>query len=269
MFLAAVKRGAAEADFEERAGAGSVHLADLHAEIGIVLLVLLDAGDLEAIVGRGLLGDVLLQHGIGRRIVQHADLLDLGFFLEILEARRDLETGRRQSAERPFHVVGLLREDRAQHHRNLRTNRQRRAGEIAGRDAARQEDVGLVGRDHLAIDRHRLLRLGLVVLGDDLDLAAHDAALGVERCGSDLDPVAPASIHCRGVAGQAGRNSDFVDFLRAGRCNRKRGRESGKRSELSLRHDSPPLSLCWLEFSDARSRHLPASQTIRRHPAAG
>ena len=147
-----------------------------------------------------------------------------------------------------FTWSGVLRQDRAQHHRDLRAHRQRRAGEISGRDAARQEDVGFVGRDHLAIDRHRLLRLGLVVLGDDLDLAAHDAALGVERRGRDLDAVAPAAIDGGGIAGQAGRNADLVDLLRAGRCGRQRGRESGERRELLLRHDFPPLSLFWFEL---------------------
>ena len=46
------QRGAADADLEDGAGAGRVHLADLDAEVGVVLLVLLDADDLEAEVGR-------------------------------------------------------------------------------------------------------------------------------------------------------------------------------------------------------------------------
>ena len=240
--LGSCQSGAAEADLEDRASAGCMHLADLHAEIGVVLLVLFDSDELQAVVGRGLLGDVLLQNRIGRWVVQHADLFDLGFVLEILKSGRDLETGRRQGAERPFHVVGVLRQDRTEHHRDLCAHRERRAGEIPSRDAARKEDISLVG-DHLAIDRHRLLRLGLVVLGHHLDLAAHDAALGIE-CGSrDLDAVPPAAIDCCRIAGEARGNADLVSLLRAGLCDRQRGRQSGQCREFFIRHDFPPFGL--------------------------
>jgi len=42
-----------------------MHLADLHAEISIILFVLLDANHLEAVAASGLLDNVPLQNGIG------------------------------------------------------------------------------------------------------------------------------------------------------------------------------------------------------------
>ena len=50
MFLAAVSVVPPRPILRIARGAGRVHLADLHAEIGVVLLVLLDADELEAVV---------------------------------------------------------------------------------------------------------------------------------------------------------------------------------------------------------------------------
>ena len=68
----------------------ALQLADLHAHVGVVLLVLLDADDLQPVVGGVLLGRGLLHVGVGRRIVQHADLLDLGLLLQVFEPLLDL-----------------------------------------------------------------------------------------------------------------------------------------------------------------------------------
>ena len=153
--------------------------------------------------------------------MQDPDFLDLRLVFQILQPRLDFESRRRNGGEGPLHVVRLLRENRAQHHRNFRSRHKRRGGEIAGGNATAREDIDLVGADHLAIAGDRLLRLGAVVLDDEIDLAAHNAALCIERGNCDLDAVTPCAIHGRGVASKAGRHADLVGVLRAGARERE------------------------------------------------
>ena len=241
------QRGAAEPDLEDRARAGRIHLLDRDAQVRVVGLVLLDADDLEAEVLRLLLGRRLLRIGVGRGIVQHADLLHLRLVLQVFEPRHDFEARRRDGGERPFDVIGLLRQDRAQHHRRLGAHHDRRGGEIAGRHAAAREHVHFVRRDHLAIDRHGLLRLGAVVLDHELDLPAGDAALGVQRRDRDLDAVAPGAIDRRRIAGETGRHADLVDVLRV--CARVAARSSAAHAAAICHRDLSmflPLCFCLL-----------------------
>ena len=113
------ERGATKPDLQKRAGAGSVHLLDLNTEVGVVGLVLLDADDLKPVLRCLFLCCRLLRVGIRRWIVQDADFLHLCLVLQILQPRFNFEARRRNGGEGPFHVVRLLRQDRAQHHRNF------------------------------------------------------------------------------------------------------------------------------------------------------
>jgi hypothetical protein len=60
----------------------------------------------------------------------------------------------------------------------------------------------LVVRHHLPVADDRLLRFGPVVLDDDLDLPAEEAALLVERLCGEQQAVAPGAVVDRGVTGQ-------------------------------------------------------------------
>ena len=93
MFFAAVSVSAAKADLEHRAGAGRLHLAQLDAQIGVVLLVLLDADDFDAVAGGFLFGDGLLQVGVRRRVVEHAHFADGRLVAQIGEAGFRSRTG--------------------------------------------------------------------------------------------------------------------------------------------------------------------------------
>ena len=144
--------------------------------------------------------------------MQYAGLADLRAVLEVLVAFLHLEARRRQQAVGPFHLLRLRRQNGAQHHRDLRAHDERCGGKIARGDAAGEEDVDFVRADHLPIDGDSLLGLGLVVLDNNLDLAAHDAAFGVHVLGRDFEAVAPSAVNRGRIARQPSRNPDLVDI---------------------------------------------------------
>ena len=86
------------------------------------------------------------------------------------------------------------------------------------------------------------------------DLAAHDAAFGVERVDRDLDAVAPGAVDSRRIAGQARGHADLIDVLglRLARAAANRGRQyQGRERKLGkpanrvvkLRHESSPCAV--------------------------
>ena len=66
----------------------------------------------------------------------------------------------------------------------------------------------LSGRDHLLRGVHGLGRIALGVAGDDLDLAALDAAGGVDGLGREQDAAVEADGRGGARAGQGGEPAD-------------------------------------------------------------
>ncbi len=89
----------------------------------------------------------------------------------------------------------------------------RGGGEIPGRHAARKEDVDLVGGDHLPIDVDGFLRVRLVVLDDDDDLASENAACLVHGGGAEFHAISPSAVTDGVVAGETSRNADLENVV--------------------------------------------------------
>ena len=129
---------------DDRTGTRGFDAVDLDAHIGIIGLVAFDHRHLDSEIGRNLDAQILHHIRIGGGIMNNADFADLCFFLEIAIAGFNLETGRRQYTESPFLLLGPLRQDRAEHHRNAGARDGTRSGKVTGRDATAVENLDIV-----------------------------------------------------------------------------------------------------------------------------
>ena len=141
----------------------------------------------------------------------------------------------------------------------------------------RQHDLAGVARDHrvdvILVDRaleraHRLGRGRMVVVGDDLDLASVDAALGVDLVGGDLGGLRDrgardrlglgddADLDRSGIVGQ-GRRGDGE--RESGRSGAERAAQNGRaRAQSRMASFYPP----WTDW-----RRWPSMQPLGDHAA--
>ena len=124
-------------------------------------------------------------------------------------------------------------------------------------------DIAADDRDHLVLAHgalegaHRVGRGGMIVVGDDLDLAAVDPAMGVDVVGGKRGRLGQ-----RG-AGDRGFLADDADSDRLGVCrDRGQGREDRQRHKGAA-DDEPPRGPVMGDV------HSPTSQILDRSPAPG
>ena len=89
--------------------------------------------------------------------------------------------------------------------RHERRGRHRRVG--------REQQIDLVDVDQLGVDRRRLRCTRLVVIDDEFDLAAEQAALGVDVVAPDLDAELRSLAAAREAAGLRHRHADLDRWL--------------------------------------------------------
>ena len=154
--------------------------------------------------------------------------------------------------ERVFEIVVVLG-DVLRDHVGGGAGRDHHGLQAAGPRLERQHDLADVARDHRvdvilvdgALERaHRFRGGGVIVVGDDLDLAAVDAALGVDLVGGEL-----RGLRDRG-AGDRLRFGDDADLdgVRRVAGRRQRQREAGRGGCETARLSSiliiiPPLKI--------------------------
>ena len=97
----------------------------------------------------------------------------------------------------------------------------------AGGDLAEEGD-DLVAGDEFFDDGGGLALLGLVVLGDELDLASQDAAGGVQLLDGEEGALVRGLPEGGLLAGEGGEFADLDGLLGAGGAGEGRGREHGK-----------------------------------------
>ena len=237
--------GLDDADRAQRIGAdhdeirvGGLNRADDRREVGRVRRVGLVVDDIEAVflgVVAGAVGGVARElgvlgrnrHGLRLRILRRRDLEEaLG---ERLFRRR---TGRQH--REIFRVVklavGIEREQADEGLALLHDDRNGRRDHVGG--VGTDDEVDFVDVEQLGVDAGHVRRVGLVVVIDELNLAAEQAAFGVDLFLPDLGAEQRLLAVGRQRAGQRHAKADFDWAAGALRESaRAQGRRNGGRNQ--------------------------------------
>ncbi len=247
----AVGRVAVEVD---HVGLGPQRLVDLGAERRLVLVVDDRADDLAAALGQELRQPLLRGQRERRLRGEHEHALDLERDEELAELA-DLQIGVGLRADQVALVWQLRDRVRARHRGQERlalpAQRRHRGGHRRGPGAHDRHDA--VDVDQLAGRAHRGLRIGLVVLAHELDLAAQHATGSVDLLRDELHRLA----HRRTVgAAGAGQRRQRAELDRrglgpgpgrdeaGGHHGRGRGEDGASRdSRLTVHARHPPRKM--------------------------
>ena len=160
------------------------------------------------------------RHVLAERVVgaHRSDALDVRPLRHDLRAGAALDRGVAGGAEN-IGVQIFLRDELVglhdRHHEDdLVLLRDRRDSRAFGRGERAEQEIDVVAQDQIARDAHRLVGVALGVTRDELDLAAEDAAFGVDLLDEHLRALHRRLADQRARPRQDHRIADADGFLR-------------------------------------------------------